>query len=82
MNPSLKENCRQWIVCLALIMGLFSANDCRSQTNAYWDVNGTTNGQGGSGSFSSSAIYWTTNSVNATAPTGGPTGWGGGYLPS
>jgi len=58
------------------LIGLFSANVSQAQTNAYWDVNGTTNGQGGTGTFSSSNTNWTTNSVNATANTGGPTGGG------
>ena len=59
------------------LIGLFYTNVSQAQyTNAYWDVNGTTAGQGGSQTFSSSGVYWTTNSVNATAATGGPTGGG------
>jgi autotransporter-associated beta strand protein len=59
------------------LIGLFSANISQAQyTNAYWDVNGTTTGEGGSGTFSSSGVLWTTNSVNATAASGGPTGGG------
>ena len=59
------------------MIGIFSANISQAQyTNAYWDVNGTTTGEGGSGTFSSSGVYWTTNSANATANTGGPTGGG------
>jgi fibronectin-binding autotransporter adhesin len=46
------------------------------RTNAYWDVNGTTTGEGGAGTWSSSSVFWTTNAVNATAATGGPTGGG------
>jgi len=57
-----------------LLIALFSANVSQAQTNAYWDVNGTTNGQGGSGNFNSSSAYWTTNSTNATGNTGGPAG--------
>jgi fibronectin-binding autotransporter adhesin len=60
-----------------LLIGIFSANISQAQyTNAYWDVNGTTTGQGGTGSFSSSSVFWTTNGTNATANTGGPTGGG------
>jgi len=60
-----------------LLIGLFSANLSQAQfTNAYWDVNGTTAGQGGTGSFSSNSVFWTTNSANATANTGGPNGGG------
>jgi len=55
-----------------LLIALFSANVSQAQTNAYWDVNGTNSGQGGSATFSSSGVYWTTNSTNATANTGGP----------
>ena len=58
------------------LIGVFSANVSQAQTNAYWDVNGTNAGQGGSGTFSSSGVFWTTNSANATANTGGPTGGG------
>jgi autotransporter-associated beta strand protein len=59
------------------LIGVFSVHDSRAQsTNAYWDVNGTTAGEGGSGTFSSSGVLWTTNSDNATANTGGPTGGG------
>jgi fibronectin-binding autotransporter adhesin len=59
------------------LIGLFFANISQAQyTNAYWDVNGTTTGEGGSGTFSSSGVLWTTNSVNATAATGGPVGGG------
>jgi fibronectin-binding autotransporter adhesin len=59
------------------LVGIFSANVSQAQyTNAYWDVNGTTSGQGGSGTFSSSGVFWTTNSANATANTGGPTSGG------
>ena len=58
------------------LLGLFSSSVSQAQTSAYWDVNGTTNGQGGSGTFSSSGVFWTTNSDNATANSGGPTGGG------
>jgi len=59
------------------LIGIFSANVSQAQyTNAYWDVNGTTSGQGGSGTFSTSGVFWTTNSANATANTGGPTSGG------
>ena len=59
------------------LIGIFSANISQAQyTNAYWDVNGVTAGEGGTGTFSSSGVLWTTNSVNATAATGGPTGGG------
>ena len=58
------------------LIGIFSANISQAQVNAYWDVNGVTAGQGGSGTFSASTTNWTTNSVNATANTGGPTGGG------
>jgi autotransporter-associated beta strand protein len=58
------------------LLGLFSSSVSHAQTNAYWDVNGTANGQGGSGTFSSSGVFWTTNSDNATANSGGPTGGG------
>jgi len=58
------------------LIGIFSANFSQAQINAYWDVNGVTAGQGGSGTFSASTTNWTTNSVNATANTGGPTGGG------
>jgi hypothetical protein len=58
------------------LLGLFSTSVSHAQTSAYWDVNGTTNGQGGSGTFSSSGVFWTTNSDNATANSGGPTGGG------
>ena len=59
------------------LIGIFSANVSQAQyTNAYWDVNGTNAGQGGTGSFNSSSVFWTTNSANATANTGGPTGGG------
>ena len=55
------------------LIGLFSTNVSQAQfTNAYWDVNGTTNGQGGSGTFNSSSVFWTTSNVNATANSGGP----------
>jgi autotransporter-associated beta strand protein len=55
------------------LIGIFSANISQAQyTNAYWDVNGTNTGEGGTGTFSSSGVLWTTNSVNATAATGGP----------
>ncbi|NBX70180.1 MAG: hypothetical protein EBR01_14655, partial [Proteobacteria bacterium] len=57
------------------LIGLFFTNLSQAQyTNAYWDVNGTTTGQGGSGTFSSSGVFWTTNGTNATANTGGPSG--------
>ena len=58
------------------LIGLFSANTSQAQTNAYWDVNGTTNNEGGTGTWSTSGTNWTTNSVNATANSGGPTGGG------
>ena len=60
------------------LIGLSCANISQAQTNAYWDVNGLTNGQGGSGSWvtSTNGNNWTTNSVNATANSGGPTGGG------
>ena len=59
------------------LIGLFSTNVSQAQfTNAYWDVNGTTNGQGGSGTFNSSSVYWTTSNVNADANSGGPSGGG------
>jgi autotransporter-associated beta strand protein len=59
------------------LLGLFSANLSQAQyTNAYWDVNGTTAGQGGTGGFNSNSVFWTTNSANATANSGGPTGGG------
>ena len=58
------------------LIGIFSANFSQAQINAYWDVNGVTNGQGGSGTFSSSGVFWTTNSANATANGGGPVGGG------
>ena len=58
------------------LIGIFSANVSQAQTNAYWDVNGTTNGQGGSGTWSTSGVLWTTNDVNATANSGGPSGGG------
>jgi len=59
------------------LIGLFSANVSQAQyTNAYWDVNGTIAGQGGTGTNNSSAVFWTTNNANATANTGGPTGGG------
>jgi hypothetical protein len=32
MNSSFKENCRQWILCLALILGLVSANVSQAQS--------------------------------------------------
>jgi hypothetical protein len=39
------------------LIGVFSVHDSRAQTtNAYWDVNGTTAGEGGSGTFSSSGV--------------------------
>jgi len=60
-----------------LLIGLFSANVSQAQTNAYFDPNGTNNaGEGGSGTWSTSQTIWTTNSVNATANSGGPTGGG------
>ena len=58
------------------LIGLFSANFSQAQTNAYWDVNGTTNNEGGTGTWSTTGTNWTTNSVNATANSGGPTGGG------
>ena len=58
------------------LIGLLSANVSQAQTNAYWDVNGTTNGQGGSGTWSTTGVLWTTNDVNATANSGGPSGGG------
>jgi len=72
----LKRGLHLWILPLALWLGLSCANFSQAQTNAYWDVNGTTTGQGGSGTFSSSGIFWTTNSANATANGGGPIGGG------
>jgi len=33
MNSSFKENCRQWILCLALILGLVSANVSQAQSS-------------------------------------------------
>ena len=58
------------------LIGLFSANISQAQTNAYFDPNGTTTGEGGSGTWSTSNTNWTTNSVNATANSGGPIGGG------
>jgi fibronectin-binding autotransporter adhesin len=59
------------------LIGLFSLNVSQAQTNAYFDPNGTNNaGEGGSGTWSTSQTIWTTNSVNATANSGGPTGGG------
>jgi len=58
------------------LIGIFSANISQAQTNAYFDPNGTTTGEGGSGTWSTSNTNWTTNSVNATANSGGPTGGG------
>ena len=76
-QPVLKQRLQLWILPLALSLGLFFTNVSQAQyTNAYWDVNGITAGQGGTGSFSSSTVFWTTNSDNATANTGGPTGGG------
>jgi len=58
------------------LIGLFTANVSQAQTSAYWDVNGTTSLEGGSGTWSASNTNWTTNSVNATSSSGGPTGGG------
>jgi fibronectin-binding autotransporter adhesin len=58
------------------LIGIFSANVSQGQTNAYWDVNGVTAGTGGTGTNSSSGVYWTTNSANATGNGGGPVGGG------
>ncbi|NBS55122.1 hypothetical protein EBT23_06145, partial [bacterium] len=65
------------LILLATAVVIFvSAKSLRAQTNAYWDVNGTTSGQGGTGTWSTTGVYWTTNSANATANSGGPTGGG------
>jgi autotransporter-associated beta strand protein len=58
------------------LIGLFSANVSQGQINAYWDVNGTNAGQGGTGLMANTSVNWTTNSVNATGNSNGPTGGG------
>ena len=81
-HPSMKKSFTQklgrLILPTILSLGFFSASVSHGQTNAYWDVNGITNGQGGSGSWvaSTNGTNWTTNSVNADANNGGPIGGG------
>ncbi|NCY21485.1 hypothetical protein EBX31_05970 [bacterium] len=50
------------ILLATAVVILLSAKSLRAQTNAYWDVNGTTTGQGGTGTWSTSGTNWTTNS--------------------
>ena len=79
-HPSMKKVFAQKMGRLLLpaifSLGFFSPSVLLGQTNAYWDVNGTTNGQGGNGTWSASTSFWTTNSVNADANSGGPNGGG------
>ena len=65
------------LILLATAVVIFvSAKSLRAQTNAYWDINGTTNGQGGTGTLGAGTVGWTTNAVNASAASGGPIGGG------
>ena len=79
-HPSMKKVFAQKVgrLLLSAIFSLvfFSASVSQGQINAYWDVNGVTNGQGGTGTWNSTQVVWTTNSVNADANSGGPTGGG------
>ena len=63
---------------VAFICGLLSTSISLAQTNAYFDPNGTNSGQGGSGSWvtSTNGNVWTTNSTDASANSGGPSGGG------
>ena len=70
-----------FLMVLSFLPSVAKAQVVNGRTNAYWDVNGTTTGEGGLGSttsstWSSSSVFWTTNAVNATAATGGPTSGG------
>lgn len=44
-----------------------------AQTNIYWDTS-TNSGIGGSGTWSSSGVFWATNPLGAAVSSGGPTG--------
>ena len=77
IHQILRRKLQLWILPASLLLGLFSVNVSYAQTNAYFDPSGTNNaGEGGSGTWSTSQTIWTTNSVNATANSGGPTGGG------
>ena len=65
-----------FLIGISFLPSVAKAQVVNGRTNAYWDVNGTTTGEGGAGTWSSSSVFWTTNAVNATAATGGPTGGG------
>ena len=70
-----------FLMVLSFLPSVAKAQVVNGRTNAYWDVNGTTTGEGGLGSttsstWSSSSVFWTTNAVNASAATGGPGGGG------
>ena len=76
MKKFVAQRLGRLILPMVLSLGFFSARVSQGQTNAYWDVNGVTNGQGGTGTWSQSGTNWTTNSVNADSNSGGPTGGG------
>ncbi len=60
---------------LALLCAFGLALDAQAQTNAYWDVDGTNSSNlGGSGTWSTSGVFWTTNPLGATANSNGPAG--------
>ena len=60
------------MLTLSLIVGVYSSS--AQNTNLYWDANGTTNGIGGTGSYTStSGANWTTNTNGTTSLIGG--GW-------
>ena len=65
-----------FLIGLSLLTSVAKAQVVNGRTNAYWDVNGTAANEGGTGTWSSSSVLWTTNAVNATAATGGPIGGG------
>jgi autotransporter-associated beta strand protein len=63
---------RPLLAALALAVSAIAA---QAQTNAYWDVDGTNSSNlGGSGTWSSTGVFWTTNPLGATANSNGPAG--------
>ena len=59
----------------AFLFAFGFALNAQAQTNAYWDVDGTNSSSlGGSGNWSSSGVFWTTNPLGATANSNGPAG--------
>ncbi|NCY22725.1 hypothetical protein EBX31_12325, partial [bacterium] len=52
---------------LSLLAGIYSS---QSQTNMFWDANGTSGGLGGTGNWTATGSSWATNNSSGTASVG------------